>query len=324
MKSLRQVVVLVAVLGLSNGLAFSHERVVKNLPPVYPPLKPERAIVLTIDDGVVPAVLPRMLDFLKQEKIPAAFFFIGFKAAQHPDLVLRVHQEGHEIGNHTYGHGALCSMMPEKMRNRPDIRCLKGPRAKDIYFDHVKKSSEVIRDITGIWPRFFRPPHWLMEEKAVGIRDMSVPSKKGFCEEYWGGLKRGVPVFPADKVYKEELLCRGYLVQMHDKKITAAIVGGSRDLEVAKSMAIRLREIRDVDTGDYELFAFWQKDPVRARETLVRRVENLLREREKDGVYTHVVTFHELLLSLEAWKVLVPEWKKAGYQFQTIRWAWGI
>jgi len=64
-------------------------------------------IALTFDDGPDPRWTPRILDILKQENVPATFFVIGKNGQAYPDLVRRMVDDGHEIGNHTFTHPNL-------------------------------------------------------------------------------------------------------------------------------------------------------------------------------------------------------------------------
>jgi peptidoglycan-N-acetylglucosamine deacetylase len=64
-------------------------------------------IALTFDDGPDPRWTPAILDILKQENVPATFFIIGKNGQAYPDLVRRIVNEGHEIGNHTFTHPNL-------------------------------------------------------------------------------------------------------------------------------------------------------------------------------------------------------------------------
>src|SRR5207302_8484146 len=57
-------------------------------------------IALTFDDGPDPSYTPALLDILKQENVPATFFVIGKHGQAEPDLLRRIINEGHEIGNH--------------------------------------------------------------------------------------------------------------------------------------------------------------------------------------------------------------------------------
>ncbi len=64
-------------------------------------------IALTFDDGPDPEWTPGILDILKRENVPATFFIIGKNGQAYPDLVRRIVNEGHEIGNHTFTHPNL-------------------------------------------------------------------------------------------------------------------------------------------------------------------------------------------------------------------------
>jgi cellulose synthase/poly-beta-1,6-N-acetylglucosamine synthase-like glycosyltransferase/peptidoglycan/xylan/chitin deacetylase (PgdA/CDA1 family)/spore germination protein YaaH len=67
-------------------------------------------LALTFDDGPDPRWTPAILDILKQENVPATFFIIGKNGQAYPDLLRRLVNEGHEIGNHTYTHPNLGEM----------------------------------------------------------------------------------------------------------------------------------------------------------------------------------------------------------------------
>ncbi len=72
-------------------------------------------VALTFDDGPDEKWTPQVLEILKERKVPAAFFVVGNKAEESPDLVRRIYQEGHEIGNHTYTHPNLNLVTDEHM-----------------------------------------------------------------------------------------------------------------------------------------------------------------------------------------------------------------
>lgn len=65
-----------------------------------------REVWLTIDDGPHPEDTPRLLELLKARGAKATFFLIGHKAQKHPELVRRIREEGHGLGNHTFSHPA--------------------------------------------------------------------------------------------------------------------------------------------------------------------------------------------------------------------------
>src|SRR5581483_4575784 len=64
----------------------------------------DKMIALTFDDGPDARNTPKILDILKQYNVPATFFVIGLEADMNPNLLQRMLDEGHEIGNHTFTH----------------------------------------------------------------------------------------------------------------------------------------------------------------------------------------------------------------------------
>jgi nucleoside-diphosphate-sugar epimerase/peptidoglycan/xylan/chitin deacetylase (PgdA/CDA1 family) len=61
-------------------------------------------IAITVDDGPDPVHTPRMLDIFRDHAVKATFFVVGGAAEQYPELVLRMRNEGHEVGSHSYSH----------------------------------------------------------------------------------------------------------------------------------------------------------------------------------------------------------------------------
>jgi peptidoglycan/xylan/chitin deacetylase (PgdA/CDA1 family) len=65
------------------------------------------ALALTFDDGPHPDYTPRLLEILARHQVRATFFPVGEFAHQHPELVRRVAEAGHAIGNHSWSHAAF-------------------------------------------------------------------------------------------------------------------------------------------------------------------------------------------------------------------------
>src|SRR5688572_13145501 len=55
-------------------------------------------VALTFDDGPDPVVTPRILDVLRSHRARATFFVLGDRAARYPELIRRIHDEGHTVG----------------------------------------------------------------------------------------------------------------------------------------------------------------------------------------------------------------------------------
>ena len=98
-------------------------------------------ITLTFDDGPA-SQTAAILDILKVQGVPAAFFSIGRNAAANPDLVRRWATEGHIIGNHSYHHGFNF-----------DWKSAKAMAAE------IEETNQTINSITGLTPKLFRPPY---------------------------------------------------------------------------------------------------------------------------------------------------------------------
>lgn len=68
------------------------------------PAQEGRYVALTFDDGPRPGTTDRLLDGLRQRGASATFFVVGEQAASYPYLLERMRSEGHQVGNHTWGH----------------------------------------------------------------------------------------------------------------------------------------------------------------------------------------------------------------------------
>ncbi len=64
-------------------------------------------VALTFDDGPHPEFTPRLLEILQKHQAHATFFMVGGAAQRHPDIVRRVAEAGHAIGNHSWDHSSL-------------------------------------------------------------------------------------------------------------------------------------------------------------------------------------------------------------------------
>lgn len=103
--------------------------------------KVHNQVVLTFDDGPDPDYTPKVLDILKKEKVPAAFFVVGVEAENNLPLLQRIYREGHEIGNHTFTH--------------PNIAAVSEDRASA----EMESTRLLIEAVTGRSTVLFRAPY---------------------------------------------------------------------------------------------------------------------------------------------------------------------
>jgi peptidoglycan/xylan/chitin deacetylase (PgdA/CDA1 family) len=97
-------------------------------------------LALTFDDGPHPEFTPRLLDALNAADISATFFVVGEQAARHSNILRRIADDGHELGNHTWSHSK--------------------PRETSAWqlIDEVRCTQDLIESATGRECRLFRPP----------------------------------------------------------------------------------------------------------------------------------------------------------------------
>ena len=83
------------------------QRRAKGLPTQFPGIVPytkEKVAYLTFDDGPDNKNTPAILDILKNYGVPATFYVVGTMVEENPEVLKRIFEEGHAIGNHTYSH----------------------------------------------------------------------------------------------------------------------------------------------------------------------------------------------------------------------------
>ncbi|WP_077304386.1 delta-lactam-biosynthetic de-N-acetylase [Terribacillus halophilus] len=81
----------------------------------------EKTVYITFDNGYEQGYTDEILDVLKKQEVPAAFFITGHYVDSAPELVKRMVDEGHIIGNHSYHHPDLTKVSKEKMQKELDM-----------------------------------------------------------------------------------------------------------------------------------------------------------------------------------------------------------
>lgn len=98
--------VLIFTLAVAAALCFAGDRAVPVEGGAEIP-EGEKYVALTFDDGPRRGTTDRLLDGLKERGASATFFLIGEQIEDNADLVARMAEEGHQIGNHTWSHQRL-------------------------------------------------------------------------------------------------------------------------------------------------------------------------------------------------------------------------
>ncbi|NLM25696.1 MAG: polysaccharide deacetylase family protein [Firmicutes bacterium] len=108
--------------------------------PIYRVETSDKKLSISFDATWGTDLTDEILEILQEYNLKTTFFLAGYWVDKHPDYVVKIAAEGHEIGNHSYSH----------------------PHMNSLSFDGVvlelQKNHAMIKDITGQNPFLFRPP----------------------------------------------------------------------------------------------------------------------------------------------------------------------
>lgn len=124
----------------------------------------EKVLYLTFDAGFENGSTEKILDALKKHNVKAVFFLVGNYFETQPDLVRRMVEEGHTVGNHTYSH--------------PDMSAI-GDEAS--FRAELEKNEALYQEITGTaMPKLYRPPQGKFCES-----NLKMAQKLGYKTVFW-------------------------------------------------------------------------------------------------------------------------------------------
>lgn len=230
----------------------------------------DKLIALTFDDGPRPYVLfgakdrpgPGLISVLDANSVKATFFVVGWRLTPHTwgepraeenigitclDAVQQLIRDGHELEDHTYSH--------------IELRTAERQRGEQWVITDVNRGAQAIKAVTGVQPRYVRPPDWALSDDA-----------------------------------RRDLEREGY-----------------RLLTISSENPIALRDINSLD------YLCTQRNLSQCpKPSLADGVLQQIAQREKHGVYTHILAFHELSTTAAAMPQLISTLKARGYRFVTL------
>ena len=123
-----------------------------------------KVLYLTFDAGYENGCTAQILDALKKHQAPAAFFLVGNYIEKNPDLVRRMVEEGHTVGNHTMHHYDM-----SKISDR------------DTFARELQGLEDLYRQTTGQeLPRYYRPPQGIYSEE-----NLKLAQELGYRTVFW-------------------------------------------------------------------------------------------------------------------------------------------
>ncbi len=124
----------------------------------------EKVLYLTFDAGYENGYTAEILDVLKKHHVPAAFFLVGDYLERNADLVRRMVEEGHIVGNHTGSH--------------PDMSKISD---KNAFAAELQEVETLFQEITGKeLPKFYRPPQGIYSET-----NLEQAKELGYYTVFW-------------------------------------------------------------------------------------------------------------------------------------------
>ena len=108
--------------------------------PIYSVETNEKKISISFDAAWGDEFTDDILDILDEYNVKTTFFLVGFWVDKYPDMVSKIHERGHEIGNHSSTHPHMSQL------------------SKDQIIKEIELTGEKIENITSVKPILFRPP----------------------------------------------------------------------------------------------------------------------------------------------------------------------
>lgn len=123
----------------------------------------KKTLYLTFDNGYENGYSAPILDILKEKNVPATFFVTGHYIQDQPDLIKRMAEEGHIIGNHSWSHPDMTTMSNEQIRLE------------------LKKVKDGVALITGQdVMNYLRPPRGIFNNRVL-----AVSLEEGYTSVFW-------------------------------------------------------------------------------------------------------------------------------------------
>lgn len=124
----------------------------------------EKVLYLTFDAGYENGCTAKILDTLQKHQVQATFFLVGDYLERNPDLVRRMAEEGHIVGNHTMNHPDM-----SKLQNR------------DAFARELEDMARLYQEITGqSLCKLYRPPQGIYSEE-----NLKMARELGYHTVFW-------------------------------------------------------------------------------------------------------------------------------------------
>jgi len=155
-----------------------------------------KRVVLSFDDGPHPKTTEKILEILRENKVPGTFFLVGKMIQKHPGLVKEIYQQRCEIGNHTYSDTRLTSLDEVSIRKA------------------LNSVNDLLEDLIGTRTSYFRPPGGRYNRTVLDIAH-----RNGYTTVLWTRYVRDTAYgVNSDKIFRAATVSPAdkELIMMHD------------------------------------------------------------------------------------------------------------
>lgn len=215
--------------------------------------------MLTFDDGPHATLTPMLLDKLREYKAHATFFLLGSKAINHPELVKRISDEGHEIALHGWNHNIMTKIPREQLNS------------------HLLQTSKVITDVVKTLSAPVPKPQTNSSVPSTPTKSSQTKSSSKSSGKQPISLVRP-PYGNTNAQVNEFLKASGLQVILWSLD--------SKDWETSDPKAIEDNVVQNVEPGDVILFHDVHKHTISA-------MSNILREMDRKGY--EMVTLSQIM-----------------------------
>ena len=215
-------------------VANASQEYLRNFDALYVGNTNQKEIYITFDAGFENGNTERILDALKKHGVKATFFLVGNYFETQPELVKRMAEEGHTIGNHTYSH--------------PDMSKIGDIQS---FQTELQKNEALYRDILGSeMPKLYRPPQGKFCEE-----NLKMAQQLGYSTVFWSLAY--VDWYTDDQPTSEQAFSK-LLPRIHPGAVVLLHSTSSTNAEILDELLTKWEET-GYSFGDLEAYCAAQK-----------------------------------------------------------------
>lgn len=215
-------------------VANASQEYLRNFDALYVGDTNQKEIYITFDAGFENGNTERILDALKKHGVKATFFLVGNYFETQPELVKRMAEEGHTIGNHTYSH--------------PDMSKIGDIQS---FQTELQKNEALYRDVLGSeMPKLYRPPQGKFCEE-----NLKMAQQLGYSTVFWSLAY--VDWYTEDQPTPEQAFSK-LLPRIHPGAVVLLHSTSSTNAEILDELLTKWEET-GYSFGDLEAYCAAQK-----------------------------------------------------------------